>query len=32
MSRMPHPLDTNRIKVVHMFDSVGANVVRSLVE
>jgi len=29
---MPNPLDTNRIKVVRRFDSVCANVVRSLVE
>jgi len=29
---MPNLLDTNRIKVVCMFDSVCANVVRSLAE
>jgi len=29
---MPNPLDTNRIKVVRVFDSASANVVRSLTE
>jgi len=32
LSHMPNPLDTNRIKVVSMFDSPCANVVRSLAE
>jgi len=30
VTRMPNLPDTNKIKVVHMFDSVCANVVRSL--
>jgi len=29
---MPHPLDTNIIKVVSMFDSVWANVISSPAE
>jgi len=29
LSHMPNPLDTNRIKVVRMFDSVCANAARS---
>jgi len=29
---MPNPLDTNRIKVVRVFDPVCGNVVRSLAE
>ena len=32
LSHMPNPLDTNRIKVVRVFDSVCGNVVRSLAE